>query len=290
MKKMDFVKHLSHRSTGALVAAVLCLSLSACGSSSNSSDGAGGSAGSTGSGGAAGSSSNPNLAKFSFFVISVGSVRTLSGSQKGFGGDLRFGETGEGAGLRGADKICAAAAELGMAGAGKKTWRAFLSTTGGSGGTPVNASSRVGSGPWYDAQGRLVASNLSQLLMDRPGDADLQIKNDLPNEFGTPNHEDGGCSGGACPANHDILTGTGPDGMLYTAVTPITDSTCNDWTSSEPTGKPWCGHSWPRTGSGTNWMSSTSLDGCAPCTGLGSDTNCVGDTGGYGAFYCFATN
>ena len=262
-----------------------------CGGGSTTSTGTGGT-GATASGGAGGTT-NGNLAKFSFFVVSVGTIRTLSKSADGFGGDLRFGETGEGAGLRGADKICAAAAEIGIPGAGTKTWRAFLSTAaGGPSGGPVHASSRIGAGPWYDARGRLVASNVSQLLMDRPGDADPQIRNDLPNEFGTPNHTDGGCSGSQCPNNHDVLTGTNAEGMLYTTTTPVTDSTCNDWTSKEPVGKPWCGHSWPRTGSGTNWMSSTSLEGCAPCTGPtgASDTHCVGATGGYGAFYCFAVN
>ena len=126
-----------------------------------------------------------------------------------------------------------------------------------------------------------MASNLTQLLMDRPGDADLAIKNDLPNELGIPNHADGS-------DNHAALTGTGADGMLYTVATPTSDSTCNDWTSKEASGKPWCGHSWPRTGSGTNWMSSSATGGCAPCVGTG--TNCVGGSGGYGAFYCFALN
>lgn len=233
--------------------------------------GGGGDSGPGGSGGS--SNANPNLAKFSFFVISIEGARAVSGSADGFGGDLRFGETGEGAGLRGADKICAAVAELGIAGAGKKTWRAFLSTS------TVHAKDRIGTGPWYDANGRQVASNLTQLLMDRPGDADVAIKNDLPNEHGTPNHADGS-------NNHAVLTGTGPDGMLYTVAMPTSDSTCDDWTSKEATGHPWCGHSWPRTGSGTNWMSSSAVGGCAPCAGNG--TGCVGTTGGYGGFYCFA--
>jgi hypothetical protein len=236
---------------------------------------------------------NPNLAKFGFFVISVESVRELSGSADGFGGDLRFGETGEGAGLRGADKICAKAAEIGMTGAGAKTWRAFLSSsTGASGGGPVHAKDRVGTGPWYDALGRRVASDLTQLLMDRPGDADPAIRNDLPNEFGTPNHMDGapGCTGSACPDNHQVLTGTAADGTLYTVGTPVTDATCNDWTSSEESGRPRSGHSWPRSGSGTNWMSSYDGSGCGRCVlavGTAAD-KCVGSTGGYGGFYCFA--
>src|SRR5690606_18604670 len=70
-----------------------------------------------------------NLDKFSFFVTSLESLRKLSKSQKGFGGDLRFGETGEGAGLRGADKICSTIAEMSMPGSSAKQWRAFLSTS-----------------------------------------------------------------------------------------------------------------------------------------------------------------
>jgi hypothetical protein len=230
----------------------------------------------------AGSGENPNLARFSFFVISIDAARAISGTNSGLGGDLRYGETGEGAGLRGADKICAEVAKMGMPGAGSKTWRAFLSATaGGAGGGPVHAKDRIGTGPWYDARGRRVASNLTQLLMDRPGDADPAIKNDLPNEVGVPNHADGS-------NNHAVLTGTGADGMLYGATTSATDNTCNDWTSKEASGRPWCGHSWPGVGSGTNWMSSAAAGGCAPCTGSG--TMCVGSTGGYGAFYCFALN
>jgi len=234
--------------------------------------------------GSGGSGADPHLAKFSFFVTSIEAMTALSPGQKGFGGDLSFGETGEGAGLRGADKICAQAADMGIAGAGTKKWRAFLSTS------TVNAKDRIGTGPWFDARGLQVASNLTQLLMERPGDADDQIKNDLPNEFGIPNHMQSGCSGSSCPANHAVLTGTDATGMLYTAGTSVASSTCNDWTSKEATGAPWCGHSWPRTGSGKNWMASTSLDGCAPCLGQNMGTNCVGDTGGYGGIYCFASN
>lgn len=258
---------LSQVRVGSALALALVAGLSGCGSDSKPGDGGGGSG-----------NEDPNLAKFSFFVVSVDAVRQISGSPAGLGGDLRHGETGPGAGLRGADKICAAVAEMGKVGAGKKTWRAFLSaTTDGTG--PVHAKDRIGSGPWYDAAGRLVASNLTQLLMDRPGDADPAIKNDLPNEFGIVNHADGS-------NNHAVLTGTGTDGMLYTTAMPTSDSTCNDWTSKEASGRPWCGHSWPRTGSGTNWMASSAVDGCAPCAGTG--TKCVGSTGGYGAFYCFA--
>ena len=226
---------------------------------------------------------SPYLAKFSFFVISLEAVRAISGSQEGFGGDL--------GGLSGADKTCGQAAEMGIAGAGSKTWRAFLSTT------TVNAKDRVGAGPWYDALGRQIASSLSELLMDRPGDASPTIKNDLPNETGLPNMMDGapGCTSN-CPTNHQVLTGSGADGALYTATMPTMDATCDDWTSKDASGHPRVGHSYPGEGSGTNWISDENGAGCAPCALAdvpsvdGAVPACVGATGGYGAFYCFATN
>jgi hypothetical protein len=255
---------------------------------------AGGAVGSGGAGGAVG--------KFSFFMTSLAALTRLSKAagakdDQGFGGDLRYGETGAGAGLRGADKICTEIAEGSMPGAGKKTWRAFLSTVDG----PVHAKDRVGTGPWYDRKGRLVASTLSQLLMQRPGDADTQIKSDLPNEDGIPNHNPD-LTGNV--DNHDILTGTNEMGMLY-----ATDMrrTCNDWTSSVGSAGaggssggmvrggagPWCGHSWP-AGSGMNWMSALAEGGCAPGINLKEQGGpmmgvyTVGTGGGYGAFYCFA--
>jgi hypothetical protein len=266
----------------ALVAISLASCLVGCGGGTGGTGGAGGMAPGTGGSG------NTHLAQFSFFVVSKEAVVALSGSQDGFGGDLRFGQS---TGLAGADKICASAAEMGLVGAGAKSWRAFLSaSTGGPGGGATNAKDRVGSGPWHDASGRLVASTLDQLLMNRPGDADAAIKNDLPNETGLPNHMDGapGCTGSTCPDNHQILTGSGADGALYTATTPVTDATCDDWTSKAASGHPRMGHSWPRQGSGTNWISDEDGAGCAPCTSATPSTACVGATGSYGGFYCFA--
>ncbi len=278
----------------------------------NAVGGASGAPGTAGAGGA----SNPLLAKFSFFLTSVASIKKVSGSDQGFGGDLRFGETGDGAGLRGADKICKAIAELGMPGAGAKDWRAFLSTTaGGPAGGPVHARTRIGNGPWYDATGRVVAMTLANLTTgNRPVGADPAIRDDLPNEFGIPNHsaDAPGCTGNNCPDNHQVLTGTNCIGDLYTGggsasgqneitsdctgVTPPNNPpkaayTCNDWTSKESAGSPWCGHSWPRQGSGLSWMSAARDGGCAPCVkienGGGVSAACVGSAGGYGGFYCF---
>lgn len=275
-----------------------------------SSGGMSGGGGGMSGGGGGGGAPNPLLEKFSFFVTSLSSMKKVSGSDQGFGGDLRFGEEGEGAGLRGADKICKAVAELGMPGAGAKPWRAFLSTTtGGPNAGPVHAKSRIGKGPWYDATGRLVAMTLADLIgSDRPVGADPAIRNDLPNEFGIPNHsaDAPGCTGNKCPDNHQVLTGTNCAGELFTGgagvmstcmnATPANNPanlafTCNDWTSKAAAGSPWCGHSWPRQGSGLSWMSSALDGGCAPCVRIeengGPNEDCVGSAGGYGGFYCF---
>jgi hypothetical protein len=227
--------------------------------------------------------------KFSFFVTSVRAMKRLSNNPMGFGGDLRYGEQ---TGLAGADKICTEIAESVMPGAGAKGWHAFLSAVkAGPGGTPVHAIERIGEGPWYDKMGRLVAMTKMDLLNPRPKGADPAIINDLPNEDGIPNHTDGapGCTGNSCPDNHDTLTGTSTNGMLRG-----TDmaATCNDWTSSAMSGRPWCGHSWPRSGSGVNWMSALSEGGCAPGINLkemgGPNAPTVGAGGGYGGIYCFA--
>jgi hypothetical protein len=273
---------------------------------------AGSSAGMSGSGsgmaGSAGSGPIPTE-KFSFFVTSVGAMTDLAREfgvgDEGFGGDLRYGEA---TGLAGADKICRTIAGRSMPGAENKTWRAFLSTVkGGPNDGPIHAIDRIGEGPWYDRLGRTVAMNKNALLNDRPQGADPLIINDLPNEDGIPNHTDGapGCTGNDCPDNHDTLTGTGEDGRLHST---NEWSTCFDWTSrsgEEPEGDgggpggfaangPWCGHSWPRQGSGVNWMSALAEGGCAPGINLVEmgppqpGVYTVGTGGGYGGIYCFA--
>lgn len=185
--------------------------------------------------------------RFSFFVTSLRALQELSGNQNGFGGDLRFGETGPGAGLRGADKICAAIAERSMPGSSATQWRAFLSARDDGTGKPVHAISRIGTGPWYDRLGRLFAPSFVSLLNDRPLDGDPAIANDFPNEDGVPNHAPDPTQGPV--DNHDMLTGTNERGQLYSAT-----STCLDWTSNTGDvareGRPRVGHSWPRSGFG----------------------------------------
>lgn len=244
--------------------------------------------------------------KFSFFVTSFRGLQELSGSADGFGGDLRFGETGAGAGLRGADKICATLAEKSLPGAGNKPWRAFLSAVEGEDGKQVNAIDRIGSGPWYDRLGRLLAPTKADLLFDRPQNGDSTIKDDFPNEDGVPNHQPDPTK--AAVDNHDMLTGSDTSGKLYAA-----DATCLSWTSAigdrAKEGKPRVGHSWPRQGgpggggggggpggmgSGANWMSSLTESGCKAGANLvemgGPQASAVtvGSGGGYGGFYCFS--
>jgi hypothetical protein len=256
---------------------------------------------------------------FSFFVASrarmFAAAEKFNGSTKGWGGDFRYG-TGDG--LTGADKLCTEIAEQSLPGNCRK-WRAFLSTT------KVNAIDRVGTGPWYDRLNRTIANNLTELVDVRPGGITVAtIRNNLPNEDGTPHHdEEVGCSDlNDCADNHDVLTGSDTDGKLCTATTcpgfgfgggrggiggmtgggatTLTDQACEDWTlgTSKAGIAPRCGHTWPtRAGGGSedDWISILTENGCAPGynlvqnggpmpTGMGS----VGDGGGYGAIYCLA--
>jgi hypothetical protein len=227
----------------------------------------------------------PPAARFSFFVTSLAAMRELSGSQNGFGGDLRFGEA---TGLAGADKICRTIAEKALPGAGQKTWRAFLSasTGGGPNGGPSNAIDRIGEGPWYDRMGRLVSMNRAGLLAGPRPQAAPEIVNDLPNENGIPNKQG--------TDNHDTLTGSDKMGRF----TGATSDTCNDWTSAAAaTGRPHLGHTWPRNpgsiSSGAHWIYDHTAPGCAPGVNIGSSggtggSGTVGGGGGYGGIYCFA--
>jgi Collagen triple helix repeat (20 copies) len=269
--------------------------------------GATGAAGTTGTGGGAGAAAGRDggisdvaipAQHFSFFVTSIKAMRDLSKNQQGFGGNLSFGETGAGAGLRGADKICSTIAEKSLPGSGQKQWRAFLSAVAGENGSQVNAIDRIGNGPWYDRLGRTFALTKADLLFDRPHNGDPAIVNDFPNEDGVPNHAPD--PGQPAVDNHDTLTGTNNQGTLYGPT-----ATCKDWTGSTGSeGKPRVGHTWPRNfggggrdGGGTNganWMSALDESGCAPGINLvdmggpmmGSNT--VGSGGGYGGIYCFA--
>jgi hypothetical protein len=227
------------------------------------------------------------LGKFSFFVASREALQMLSGNPKGFGGDFRFGKPD---GLTGADEICRLIAEMGMPGAGQKTWRAFLSATAGpGGGGPVNAIDRVGNGPWYDRIGRLVAMTKADLAQSRPRGGSPMIINDLPNESGVPNGHP--VPGGPRVDNHHTLTGSSPTGTLNSM---NKSDTCQDWTSAVGSGgRPRVGVSWPRA-AGDSWISWGFEGGCAPGFNLVENAGAtegnmaVGSNGGYGGLYCLS--
>ena len=151
------------------------------------------------------------------------------------------------------------------AGAGKRTWRAYLSTSGDK---PVNARDRIGTGPWYNAEGVRVAQNVDELH----GDANNLTKETVLNERGEQVN-----GRGDEPNRHDILTGSQLDG---TAFTDGADHTCQNWTGNGE-GSAQVGHH-DRTGGGDNPTSWNAAHGSRGC----SQTDLQG-TGGDGLFYCF---
>ncbi|HIC55819.1 MAG TPA: hypothetical protein EYO94_00335 [Acidobacteria bacterium] len=170
-------------------------------------------------------------------------------------------------GLDGADRHCQMLAQT--AGAGSKTWRAYLSTTGAGG---VNARDRIGTGPWQNANGVQVASNVTNLHSDNNNltkETQLNEKGEIVNGRGdTPNM-------------HDILTGSQLDGN---AAGGSDDSTCGNWTNNSSDGSALLGHH-DRQGGGANptsWNSAHGSRGCGQADLQG--------TGGNGFYYCFATN
>ncbi len=208
----------------------------------------------------AGCASTPSAGPMSFFITSEGSNK---------GADL--------GGLAGADAHCQKLAVA--AGAGSKTWRAYLSVPGAfpsptnAAGVPsVNARDRIGAGPWYNAKGELIAADVAQLhtsnriskttALDEKG-AVIKGRGDTPNQ-------------------HDMLTGSRADG---TAFAPQTDTTCKAWTSSSD-GSAIVGHhdligplaeAWAQS-----WNFSHQSAGCSQ--------EALVRTGGSGRFYCFASN
>ncbi len=172
-------------------------------------------------------------------------------------------------GLDGADAHCRKLAE--SVNAGGKTWRAYLSTAGEEG---VNARDRIGNGPWYNAEGVLIALDANDLH----NNASKLIKTTQLNEKG------GIVNGrGDSPNRHDILTGSKADGTLF--VEGINDTTCSNWMSSaDGIGSARVGHH-DRIGGGqdpTSWNSAHNSRGC-------SQEN-LRSTGGDGLLYCFATD
>ena len=191
-----------------------------------------------------------------FFITSVG---------KGDGANL--------GGLAGADEHCQTLARA--AGAGSRTWHAYLSAAPAAGQPGINARDRIGAGPWYNAKGALIAWNVADLHGDVQRDRNQVNKSNALNEKGAIVN-----GRGDMPNQHDILTGSDSHGR---AVAGEADTTCKGYTSNaDGQGSVMLGHHDRDGGGNTSWNSAHGSRGC-------SQPNLVA-TGGAGLLYCFAAN
>ncbi len=202
---------------------------------------------------APGGASNPSPA-MSFFVTSVGN---------GMNG-------GNYSGLQGADDRCQCLAAA--VGAGDRTWRAYLSTAPipGVPGGLVHARDRIGSGPWFNYRGELIAQDVATLHSSPP--SYLRILDEYGNRV--------------TPTDRDVLTGTAEDGTALTEfpMVPGTDApTCFNWTEGTAIAFHWAGQGdWDDPAvNAFSWNS----DHSAPCDPAG-----MANFQGTGKLYCFATD
>jgi hypothetical protein len=207
---------------------------------------------------ATGESQQAGPGNMTFFVTSVG---------PGKGADL--------GGLAGADRHCQSLASA--AGAGNRTWRAYLSTQAPQLPDPnfVHARDRIGTGPWHNAKGVMIARSVEDLH---------SASNNLTKQ--TASDERGNLVNGRTekPNKHDILTGSRPDGTTFAGAPFFPDMTCGNWTKSGADGSAMLGHH-DRASSidapwGTSWNSSHPSVGCSQ--------EALVRTGGAGLLYCFA--
>lgn len=198
-------------------------------------------------------SSQAQQTEMTFFVTSIG---------MGKGADL--------GGLSGADRHCQALATA--AGAGKHTWRAYLSSSAANGVRTVNARDRIGKGPWQNAKGVVIARDVAHLHGD----------NQLSKQTALDERGEMIKGRGDTPNMHDILTGSQSNGTAYAG---SEDHTCRNWTSSTD-GAAQVGHH-DRTGlndepPARSWNSSHPSRGCS--------AEALAGSGGAGLLYCFAAN
>jgi hypothetical protein len=191
----------------------------------------------------------------SFFITSVGA---------GQGADL--------GGLEGADRHCQQLAQ--SAGAGDRTWRAYLSTQAAGGQPAVNARDRIGQGPWRNAKATIIARDVNE----------LHGANNLTKETALTEKGDVVSGRGDSPNKHDILTGSQPDG---TAFTVAEDRTCGNWTRSGADGAAMVGHHDRR---GLNEDPPAKSWNSSHLTRGGCSQEALRGTGGAGLLYCFAAD
>ncbi|TSA18014.1 MAG: hypothetical protein D4R74_01850 [Betaproteobacteria bacterium] len=206
--------------------------------------------------GVAGSAQAQKKPDMTFFVTSA---------NPGKGADL--------GGLAGADKHCQALASA--VGAGKHTWRAYLSTSASGGARAVNARDRIGKGPWRNVKGEVIARNVEE----------LHGENKLTKETALTEKGEILKGRGESSNVHDVLTGSEPDG---TAFNWSGDTTCGNWTKSGE-GSAQVGHidrKGMRTGALTDDPPSKSWNSSHPSIGCSMDA--LRRTGGGGLLYCFA--
>lgn len=178
-----------------------------------------------------------------------------------------IGKGGDLGGVAGADAHCQQLAQA--AGAGNRTWHAYMSTQGPG---AVNARDRIGTGPWYNAKGVKIADNVADLHGDNERDRNNIKKVTALDEKGMEVH-----GVGDQPNMHDMLTGSDSHGRAFPAGM---DRTCNNWSSSS-TGNAMLGHHDRNGGANTSWNMAHPSRSC-------SQPDLVA-TGGNGLFYCFAT-
>ena len=186
-----------------------------------------------------------------------------------------IGNGGNLGGLAGADNHCQTLAQA--AGAGAKTWRAYLSTQAADGAPAVNARDRIGKGPWKNAKGAVVAKDVVDLH---------SASNNLTKQTALSEKGEVISGAGDTPNRHDVLTGSQADGTAFVAGE---DRTCKNWTSSTQ-GAAMVGH-FDRKGLRDD-EPSKSWNTSHPSRG--PDGGCsqadLTSTGGDGLMYCFAAN
>jgi hypothetical protein len=215
------------------------------------------------------------LAVAASFAVLVQPAEAQSAATSFFVTSVGIGNGANLGGLAGADNHCQTLAQA--AGAGTRTWRAYLSTQAADGAPAVNARDRIGKGPWQNSKGVVVAKDVADLH---------NASNNLTKQTALTEKGDVNNGRGDTPNRHDMLTGSQADGTAFPAGD---DRTCKNWTSSTQ-GSAMLGHA-DRMGlrdddASHSWNSSHPSRG----TEGGCSQADLRSTGGDGLFYCFAAN